>query len=115
MEYKEVITEKPFSKLDIRFREAKLLPKAIPFHAMQTFLSTLYQQKEQAASEYQLRCCIRDIAVIELLFATGMRISELCSLRPANIDFISNNILIYGKGTKERILQIGNPDMLPLW
>ncbi len=112
MEYKEVITENPFSKLDIRFREAKLLPKTIPFHAIQTFLSTLYQQKELATSKYQLRCCIRDIAVIELLFATGMRISELCSLRPTNIDFISNNILIYGKGAKERILQIGNPEVL---
>ena len=95
-----------------RFREAKLLPKTISFHSLQTFLSALYQQKEQVTSEYQLRCCIRDIAVIELLFATGMRISELCSLRPADIDFISNNVLIYGKGAKERILQIGNPEVL---
>lgn len=112
MEYKEILSENPFSKLDIRFREAKLLPKTIPFHSLQAFLSTLYQQKEKAASEYQFRCCIRDIAVIELLFATGMRISELCSLRPADIDFVSNNILIYGKGAKERILQIGNPEVL---
>lgn len=112
MEYKEILSENPFSKLDIRFREAKLLPKTIPFHSLQTFLSTLYQQKEKATSEYQFRCCIRDIAVIELLFATGMRISELCSLRPADIDFVSNNILIYGKGAKERILQIGNPEVL---
>ena len=112
MEYKEILSENPFSKLEIRFREAKLLPKTIPFHALQTFLSTLYQQKELATSEYQLRCCIRDIAVVELLFATGMRISELCSLRPTDIDFVSNNILVYGKGAKERILQIGNPEVL---
>ncbi len=112
MEYKEILSENPFTKLDIRFREAKLLPKTIPFHTLQTFLSTLYQQKAQATSAYQLRCCIRDIAAIELLFATGMRISELCSLRPSDIDFVSNNILIYGKGAKERILQIGNPEVL---
>ena len=112
MEYKEILSENPFTKLDIRFREAKLLPKTIPFHSLQTLLSTLYQQKAQATSAYQLRCCIRDIAVIELLFATGMRISELCSLRPSDMDFVSNNILIYGKGAKERILQIGNPEVL---
>ena len=112
MEYKEILLENPFTKLDIRFREAKLLPKTIPFHSLQTFLSTLYQQKAQATSTYQLRCCIRDIAVIELLFATGMRISELCSLRPSDMDFVSKNILIYGKGAKERILQIGNPEVL---
>ena len=112
MEYKELLNENPFAKLDIRFREAKLLPKTIPFHSIQTFLSTLYTQKELAESEYQLRCCIRDIAVIELLFATGMRISELCSLKPSDIDFESNNILIYGKGAKERIIQLGNQEVI---
>lgn len=112
LEYKELLVENPFSKLDIRFREAKLLPKTIPLHSIQKFLSTLYKEKEQATSEYQLRCCIRNIAVIELLFATGMRISELCSLKPTDIDLESNNILIYGKGAKERILQIGNPEVL---
>lgn len=112
MEYKELLNENPFTKLDIRFREAKLLPKTIPFHTIQTFLSTLYAQKELAESEYQLRCYIRDIAVIELLFATGMRISELCSLKPSDIDFESNSILIYGKGAKERIIQLGNQEVI---
>lgn len=46
-----------------------------------------------------------------MLFATGMRISELCSLKPSHIDLESNSILIYGKGAKERVLQIGNPDV----
>ncbi len=112
MEYKEILTENPFAKLDIRFREARLLPKTIPFHSIQTFLSTLYAQKEQAVSEYQLKCCIRDIAVIEMLFATGMRISELCFLKPSDIDLESSNILIYGKGAKERVIQIGNQEVI---
>ena len=112
MEYKELFSENPFTKLDIRFREAKLLPKTIPLHSIQAFLSTMYSQKELAQSDYQLHCCIRDIAVIELLFATGMRISELCSLKATDIDLQSNTVLIYGKGAKERILQIGNPEVL---
>lgn len=112
LSYREILSENPFDKLDIRFREAKLLPKTIPFHSLQTFLSTLYAQKELAPTEYQRHCCIRDIAVIELLFATGMRISELCSLRPQNIDLENNTVRIYGKGAKERILQVGNPDVL---
>lgn len=112
MEYQELIDENPFVKLDIHFREPKLLPKTIPFHSIQKFLSTLYKEKELAASEYQLHCSIRDIAVIELLFATGMRISELCSLKPSDIDLESKNILIYGKGSKERILQLGNQEVI---
>lgn len=112
LKYKELVKSNPFTKLDVRFREAKLLPKTISFQSIQAFLSTLYQQKELAKTEYQFHCCIRDIAVIELLFATGMRISELCSLKPKDIDFENNNILIYGKGAKERILQIGNQDVI---
>lgn len=41
-----------------------------------------------------------------------MRISELCSLKPENIDLISGNIDIYGKGAKERKIQLGNPDVI---
>lgn len=41
-----------------------------------------------------------------------MRISELCSLKPSAVDLKSNNILIYGKGAKERIIQLGNPETL---
>ena len=112
LEYKEIIQDNPFSKLDVRFREARILPKTIPFHSIQAFLSVLYSQKDLASTEYRKRCCIRDIAVIELLFATGMRISELCSLKPADIDLANNTVLIYGKGAKERILQICNPEVI---
>lgn len=112
MEYAELLGQNPFDKLDVHFREAKLLPKIIPFHSIQKFLSTLYVQKKQAASVYQFRCCLRDIAVIELLFATGMRISELCSLKPSDIDLENNTVLIYGKGAKERILHLGNSEAI---
>lgn len=112
LEYIDILGGNPFSKLDIRFREPKLLPRTIPEHVIQIFLNTMYLQKEKSKTIYQKRCCIRDIAVIELLFATGMRISELCNLKPQDIDFINNSILIYGKGSKERMIHIGNMDVL---
>ena len=112
LEYKEIIEINPFNKIDIHFREPKILPKIIPFHIIQKFLQNLYLQKDQSKTQYQKRCCIRDIAVIELLFATGIRISELCTLKSSDIDLYSQNILIYGKGSKERIIQIGNPDVI---
>lgn len=112
LEYRELMTENPFSKLDIRFREARLLPKTIPFHSIRTFLSALYAQKSAAESDHDFRRCVRDIAVVELLFATGMRISELCSLKPSDIDLENGDILIYGKGARERVIQIGNREVI---
>ena len=50
--------------------------------------------------------------MIELLFATGIRISELCSLKMNDINLYDGTILIYGKGSKERKLQIGNDDVI---
>ena len=50
----------------------------------------------------------------ETLFATGMRISELCGLTPASVDLINGTILIYGKGSGERLINIENEDVLSL-
>jgi integrase/recombinase XerD len=108
----EILTFNPFSKINVRFREPQVLPKTIPLHNIQTFLITLYRQKEYTSSTYQQKVISRDIAVVELLFATGIRISELCSLKPEDIDLKSQNILIYGKGAKERMIQIGSLDVL---
>jgi integrase/recombinase XerD len=52
--------------------------------------------------------------MIELLFATGLRVSELCSLNASYIDLEKGSVLIMGKGSKERILQIGNPEVLSI-
>ena len=45
----------------------------------------------------------RNRVLIELLFGTGMRVSELCSLEIKDVDFYNNEIRIFGKGKKERI------------
>lgn len=65
-----------------------------------------------AKTAYQKKNALRDIAVIELLFATGMRISELCSLNVSDINLYDRTILIHGKGSKERRIQIGNDDVV---
>lgn len=111
LEYKDLIEINPFNKIQVKFREPIILPKTIPLHTIETLLSTMYKQKALAQTNYQKKCILRDIAVIELLFATGMRISELCSLKPNDVNLYDRNILIYGKGSKERKIQIGNDDV----
>lgn len=112
LEYKDIIIQNPFNKIHIKFREPVILPKTIPLHIVEVFLSTIYEQRILAKTNYQKRNALRDVAVTELLFSTGMRISELCSLKPTDINLYDNTILIYGKGAKERKLQIGNNDVI---
>lgn len=112
LEYKEIIIHNPFNKIRIHFREPVILPKTIPLHTVETFLSTIYKQRDNAKTLYQKRNALRDIAVAELLFATGMRISELCSLKMSDVNLYDGTILIYGKGDKERRIQIGNESVI---
>ena len=108
LEYKDIIDRNPFNKIQVRFREPVILPKTIPLHMVETFLTTIYKQRSNAKTDYQKRNALRDAAVAELLFATGMRISELCTLKNEDVNLYEGIILIYGKGDKERRIQIGN-------
>lgn len=112
LEYKDQININPFNKIHTRFREPVILPKTIPLHTVEKFLATMYDQRNIATTPYQKRNALRDIAVTELLFATGMRISELCALKKNDVNLFDGIILIYGKGDKERRIQIGNDSVL---
>ena len=109
--YEEHITANPFDKINVKFREPQILPRTIPEATIATFISMMYKQKSLASTTYQYNAVLRDITIIELLFSTGVRISELCALRIQQVDLISYKIIIYGKGSKERLIQIGNDDV----
>lgn len=112
LEYKELIDWNPFHKIKVRFREPVILPKTIPLYAMESLLTTVYKYRKNAKTAYRRRNALRDAAVLETLFATGIRISELCSLKISDVNLYDKSILIYGKGSKERKIQIGNDDVL---
>ncbi len=111
-EYREILVQNPFHKLQIHFREPAILPKIIPLHTVELFLRTIYSQRNTAKTEYQKRNALRDAAIAEVLFTTGMRISELCSLNKQDINLHDGTILIYGKGDKERRIQICNKNVM---
>ncbi|MBR6697846.1 MAG: tyrosine-type recombinase/integrase [Lachnospiraceae bacterium] len=108
LEYRDVILINPFNKMHVKFREPIILPKTIPLPTLEHLLKTIYEYHNTAKNSYQSERTLRDIAIIEVLFSTGIRISELCSLKASDINLSNNTILIFGKGSKERQIQIGN-------
>lgn len=112
-ECEEIVEINPFSKLRVKLHEPFLLPKTIPLTNIDLILQCAYKTRDANTSKqsYSYKSNLRDIAVLELLFATGMRVSELCSISIETIDMNDGTIRIYGKGAKERIIQIGNPDV----
>lgn len=113
LEYEGILPENPFSKIKVRFQEPFLLPRTIPTGSLQKLFQVAYQNKGvKGASEYQKKSAVRDVAVLELLFSTGLRVSELCSLKCRDLDLEEGSIRIYGKGSKERIVLLTNVHVL---
>lgn len=110
--YEEIIEFNPFDKIDTSFKEPLRLPRTIPPNIIEQLLTASYQRIVSAPTQCQKKNTIRNVAVIELLFATGARISEICSLKTENIDLIAKTVRIFGKGAKERIIQIENNDVI---
>lgn len=104
----DLIDFNPFDKLETTIKEPLLLPKTIPLGVIAKLISFSYQQIVFAKSDYQIRSAVRNTAILELLFATGARVAEICTLRSDNVDLLGNSVKFYCKGSKERIIPIEN-------
>ena len=92
--------------------DCKGVSTTIPLYIVERLLTTMYKEFSLANTPYRKKHILLDIAICETLFSTGMRISELCNLKISDVELYDATIRIYGKGAKERMIQIGNTDVL---
>lgn len=64
--------------------------------------------------EEETPLALRDRAMVEVLYASGARVAELCGLNVLDIDYERQTLRVLGKGNKERTIPIGNPAMAAL-
>jgi integrase/recombinase XerC len=66
------------------------------------------------AAEEETPISLRDVAMVEMLYASGARVAELCGLDLGDVDYDRQTIRVLGKGNKQRTIPLGNPAMRAL-
>lgn len=109
-EFEDRIVVNPFRKIRIQIKEPKELPKVMTITEVKSIFKKAYLKRNNILDKNSNKFSevIRDIATLELLFSTGIRVSELCNLKPGNIDLKTGVVCVNGKGSKERVIQVCN-------
>lgn len=94
----EYISYNPFS-LTKGPKKDKLLPKFLYYNELEDLFN---------ACDMSSLYGVRDRLILEMLYATGMRVGELENIKISDINFYDNSIKVMGKGSKERIVYFGS-------
>mgnify|MGYP005748907635 FL=1 len=107
LEQEEIFEENPLRKIRVKFKEQMTLPRIIPRRDIEKLLNSMYRYLKTVRVA-ERKGALRDLAVVELCFATGARVYEISNLREENVDLESGVLKFMGKGGKERYIQIGS-------
>ena len=92
---------------------APRLDKYLPGYLDRAQIDLLFQMAEARAMEGKFSD-VRNLAILELFYSTGMRLSELQGLTRSDVDLVSQQVKVRGKGRKERIIPVGDHAALAL-
>ena len=113
MRYMEWVFEdfdNPVRRVRIKLKEPKRLPVVMTKAETGRIFALLNENVQSGKGSTQShKLAVRNRAVFELLFGTGMRIGELCGLRNCDVDLEHGLVHIIGKGNKERIVDVCMP------
>jgi len=82
------------------------LDRTLPTYLERAEMEMLFAEAEQRAAAGGLREA-RDLAMLEMFYSSGMRLSELAGLNDPDVDLVSDQVKVRGKGKKERIVPVG--------
>jgi integrase/recombinase XerD len=96
------IESSPIHRLRLQVRVGRQLPRSTSLESIKSLLAVIRKQLKDTTHSYQRRVLIRDLAIFETLFLSGMRVGELSHLRVQAVNLETQSILISGKGNRER-------------
>ena len=106
LEFEDRVVVSPFRKMQVKVEQDETTPEILTPLEIEALLTHVYKLREASRyqSEIRQKALIRDIAILELLLESGMRVSELCNLEVTHVDLQENKIRIAGKGLRERTI-----------
>ena len=111
---RKISTLKSFYNFLLRISEIKISPlegiSMLKFYAEKQIPFSEEEMKHLLLILEEAQVELLDKLIIEVLYQTGMRRAELCNLPSENVNFLRNEIVVIGKGNKERIVPI-SPDL----
>lgn len=102
--YRYLLREEMISTSPVANTSSPKLDKRLPLFLTIEEMERLLETPDLSTPQGQ-----RDRALLELLYASGLRVSELVSLEPGQVDLDTREIRVWGKGAKERIVLMGKP------
>ncbi len=109
---KKIIKSNYMKEINFKFKKEHRLPKTLNVNNIKSLLDYVTSYSQKDLSPFKKRYVIRDIAIIDILISTGMRIGELSSIKVCDIDLEEKTILIHGKGKKERLLYFSSDETI---
>jgi len=104
------IQENYFLVHSFKFKKERKLPKILAPKEIEKLLVYAKRQKDSAQSEYECWKSSRNLALIDILISTGIRIAEAADISLDDIISSERTILIHGKGRKQRLIYISCPE-----
>ena len=98
--------------INFKIKKERTLPKTLTINNIKELIYSTKNILQNKLSEFKKNQIIRDIAIIDVLISTGIRIGELASIELNDLNIEEKTILIHGKGKKERMLYFSNKDTI---
>jgi tyrosine recombinase XerC len=109
----ELVTSNPLADVTLPKR-TRALPRYLTVEQVAQLLKAPLATPEKKSDDAKERAraqqiALRDTAILEMLYSTGVRVHELAQLNIADVDFIGEIARVRGKGKKERLVPVGTP------
>ena len=95
-------------------KKARSLPKVLGVHEVERLFAQARADVARARTGKARRRALRLLAMLELLYATGLRVSELVALKTGDVDAAAGLVRVWGKGRKERLVPVSETALAAL-